>query len=309
MKRVTLGAFMSLVLAGCATTQIHTDFDETASFSHLKTYNWSARTIDPGGDPALNSPLLEQRIHKAVDAELAGRGYSKSDGDEVDFHVGYQIAVERRISVLSGGIDQTLPAAHDAASTDDALVFSVDSSAPGVNDRTDGWVSLDDGVHPLVPSVGRDDFAQRYGFGVHQSHLRKVGHGTRGLYGHRGHRGLYGRGRHHAGAQRHYGSGHYGHRGHSGLRYRSRGYGHGSYYRGGSYGYPYYGYDPYYGPTSYEYLEGTLTLDIVDARTGGLIWRGWAREELDADTLTPEVLRQFVNVAVQKILERFPPPA
>ncbi len=55
-----------------------------------------------------------------------------------------------------------------------------------------------------------------------------------------------------------------------------------------------------------EYLEGTLILDIVDDRNSKLIWRGWASGALDHDP-RPDKVRMYVNKAVRKILEKFPP--
>jgi hypothetical protein len=56
----------------------------------------------------------------------------------------------------------------------------------------------------------------------------------------------------------------------------------------------------------YEYREGSLIVDIVDAKTHKLIWRGTARKVLDTNP-TPEQRTETINVAVEKILEHFPP--
>ncbi len=89
-------------------------------------------------------------------------------------------------------------------------------------------------------------------------------------------------------------------------------------YRRGFFGYRYYGrryYTPYYGyrslghaGTGYvnDYLRGTLVLDIIDVRTDEVVFRGWARKSLDSDP-RPEKVRMYVNEAVEKILEDFPP--
>ena len=102
-----------------------------------------------------------------------------------------------------------------------------------------------------------------------------------------------------------------------------------------SYGYgPYYGSRPYYGHhrfggrhygrhgyglsygsgyglgygSSYlrEYLEGTIILDIIDARSGELIWRGWAKGELAANP-KPEQVHEYIKKAVREVLDEFPP--
>ena len=58
----------------------------------------------------------------------------------------------------------------------------------------------------------------------------------------------------------------------------------------------------------YEYEEGTLILDFVDAQSKELIWRGKAQGEIDSHP-TPEKQRKRINEAVSKILENFPPPS
>lgn len=56
----------------------------------------------------------------------------------------------------------------------------------------------------------------------------------------------------------------------------------------------------------YEYQEGTLILDVVDAATDRLVWRGTARQVVDDDR-TPEERTARVRAAVEALLERFPP--
>jgi len=57
----------------------------------------------------------------------------------------------------------------------------------------------------------------------------------------------------------------------------------------------------------YEYEEGSLVVDIVDARTKQLVWRGTATSILDPDA-TPEERTERINEAVAKMFKDFPPP-
>lgn len=57
----------------------------------------------------------------------------------------------------------------------------------------------------------------------------------------------------------------------------------------------------------YEYEEGTLILDIVNPENKELIWRGSAQDEVHFKS-TPEKDQAQLNEAVQKMLEKFPPP-
>jgi hypothetical protein len=55
-----------------------------------------------------------------------------------------------------------------------------------------------------------------------------------------------------------------------------------------------------------EYKEGTLLLDIVDAKSNELVWRGIASAEVypQADA---EYKNQQITSAIQKLLSQFPP--
>ncbi len=74
-----------------------------------------------------------------------------------------------------------------------------------------------------------------------------------------------------------------------------------------SYGYGYgYGYWGGYGPQSvdvYQYHEGTILLDVVDAKKNQLVWRGSGSKVVDQSSGRPDKIRD----AVINILSRFPP--
>ncbi len=206
-SRATLSSFAVLALAGCATMTVRTDYDPGVSFAQLSTYTWSDQGTDAGGDPALNSPLLDKRIRSTVDSALASRGYQKITSGTPDFRVSSRVVAEQRT---------------------------------------------------------RSDYGYRGSYYPYSG------------YGHFGHSG-------------------FGH--HGGFGHRSFGYG----YRGS------FGYSPYYSSGFVrEYLQATLILDIIDARTDEVIWRGWATDDVD-DNPSPERVQRYANDAVEKILENFPP--
>jgi hypothetical protein len=77
-------------------------------------------------------------------------------------------------------------------------------------------------------------------------------------------------------------------------------------------------YDPFYGPVAYggsgyapetvirEYRQGTLILDVVDAQSNKLVWRGSAQAQL-SDNMNAQKSQKLINKAVDEMLERFPP--
>jgi len=60
-------------------------------------------------------------------------------------------------------------------------------------------------------------------------------------------------------------------------------------------------------PDLVEYEAGTLVLDVVDARTNKLVWRGWARTSVDGMLRKPDVMAKTINETVARILLRLPP--
>ena len=78
----------------------------------------------------------------------------------------------------------------------------------------------------------------------------------------------------------------------------------------GGYGYRHSGYAGSYANTGgvsvYEYEQGTLILDLVDANTKKLIWRATAKA-IVSPASTPEKQTEKIENAVQEILENFPP--
>lgn len=82
------------------------------------------------------------------------------------------------------------------------------------------------------------------------------------------------------------------------------------------YGYGYYGrgyryYHPaplFYGTTGSPrvYNQGSLIIDIVDAKTEKPIWRGVSEKRL-RDGLTPQEQREILTGAVVEIMSKFPP--
>jgi hypothetical protein len=55
---------------------------------------------------------------------------------------------------------------------------------------------------------------------------------------------------------------------------------------------------------SYDYVDGSLVIDIVSTKTGKLVWQGIGNAQIDSKPDNPE---EFIAGAIKKILEGFPP--
>jgi hypothetical protein len=60
-------------------------------------------------------------------------------------------------------------------------------------------------------------------------------------------------------------------------------------------------------PTGIQYAEkGSLVIDLLDAASGNIVWRGHATGALQYG---PSEIAEQIKAAVDKLLEKFPPPA
>lgn len=55
---------------------------------------------------------------------------------------------------------------------------------------------------------------------------------------------------------------------------------------------------------SYDYVDGSLVIDIVSTRTRKLVWQGIGNAQIDTRPNDPE---KFINSSIKKILAGFPP--
>lgn len=100
VRRIHLACLSLVAVAGlaCSTVAVSSDFDPSYDFSGLKTYTWMSTQPEQTGDPRVDNQLTEERIRRAVDEELAAKGYVKRE-QPVDFLVAYSAAIERRTDV------------------------------------------------------------------------------------------------------------------------------------------------------------------------------------------------------------------
>ena len=69
-----------------------------------------------------------------------------------------------------------------------------------------------------------------------------------------------------------------------------------------------YGYGGNSGITVYSFEAGTIVVDVVDARTDRVIWRGWAQKSLEGVLDNPDRMAAMIDQAVARMMARFPRP-
>jgi hypothetical protein len=58
-----------------------------------------------------------------------------------------------------------------------------------------------------------------------------------------------------------------------------------------------------------EYETATLVLDIIDARTNKMLWRGWAQDDLNDVLHDEDRMARRINAVVTQMLAKFPSQA
>ena len=98
MKCTFCLAASMLLLAGCSSISVTRDYDASADFSSLETYAWQHETQPETGNPRIDNDLMDARVRRAVDAQMAEKGFVRAPKEEADFHVAYFFDYKRRIS-------------------------------------------------------------------------------------------------------------------------------------------------------------------------------------------------------------------
>lgn len=96
IRNITLFA-IAVLLSACSSIQVSQDYVAETDFGALKTYRWSAETLKKEQETEGNNPLLNSRIHAAIDRRLMAMGYQQVD-TAADFVVSYQSDVRQRIT-------------------------------------------------------------------------------------------------------------------------------------------------------------------------------------------------------------------
>jgi hypothetical protein len=103
MKRsaALLALAAMILMTGCSTVQIETDYDREADFSKYTTYRWIPHVKGTGDNPLMNDPLIESHVKNAVNAELARKGFVKLEEGDPDFLVAYYFTTRNRVDITN----------------------------------------------------------------------------------------------------------------------------------------------------------------------------------------------------------------
>jgi len=89
-------ALACLLLVGCSSVSVKTDYDPQTDFAAFRTWSW----LEAGPAPGVDG-LTDGRIRAAVEAVLPTRGLQRAAaGEDADLRVAYQARVEQRVEAV-----------------------------------------------------------------------------------------------------------------------------------------------------------------------------------------------------------------
>jgi hypothetical protein len=106
-SRIPLVAALPLLLllatTACRTFNVHSDWDETASFDGLHRYAWLEPPASAGADPFADNSLLRKRVRVEIEKNLSSRGFEAvTDPSRADFLVTYGVVLDEKLRVNGG---------------------------------------------------------------------------------------------------------------------------------------------------------------------------------------------------------------
>jgi len=99
MHRATLIGVLLLLVAGCTTLQVTSEFNPKTDFTRLKTYAWLDGAEKRGNDVRIDSELVTTAVRQSVEDVLAARGLKKVEAATADCLVTWFGAIEQRLTV------------------------------------------------------------------------------------------------------------------------------------------------------------------------------------------------------------------
>lgn len=101
MKRFATALLLvfAVFMTGCSSVHVETDYDRQADFSSYHTYRWIPHMKKPDDNPLMRDPLIESHVESAVDAALAGKGFTRITEGDPDFLVAYYFTSRNRVDI------------------------------------------------------------------------------------------------------------------------------------------------------------------------------------------------------------------
>lgn len=100
--RTLLAAAAVVLVVGCSSTTVSTDFDRQADFSQYRTFAWYEHG-DDGRPREQPNQIVDGRIRRAIAQSLIDRGLTQAAPGSADLLVTYYVGLDRELRMYSTG--------------------------------------------------------------------------------------------------------------------------------------------------------------------------------------------------------------
>lgn len=100
MRKMMIGILTLICSLSLKAQDMTYNYDRGADFSKFRTFKW----VEIKGSTHPDQ-MVDQQIKSALETEMAKKGLSKTDGDNANLYVGYQLAIgqEKQVDSYSTG--------------------------------------------------------------------------------------------------------------------------------------------------------------------------------------------------------------
>ena len=103
MRRVGFALLAAVIgLSACGSgIKIRTDYDPSADFSGLETYQWAQRQRTDNDDSRVYNDLVEGRVKRAVNRVLQEKGFREVSGGNPNFWIAWNGDIDGKMSLTT----------------------------------------------------------------------------------------------------------------------------------------------------------------------------------------------------------------
>lgn len=103
---VLIAVFSTVLVLGCSSVSVTTDYDHEVNFTTLKTYEWMTVSKDALSTNAttnmFQNSLVDKRFRNAVKSQLDAKGLTESSANP-DFLIAYHSGTQDKVNVTNYG--------------------------------------------------------------------------------------------------------------------------------------------------------------------------------------------------------------
>jgi hypothetical protein len=92
-----------LLVSGCTSMMVKTDYDRQANFSQYRSFGWLNQSQEPNWPDKVQQSLMEARVKRAVERELKAKGFFLIEKGRPDLCVAYHVGVKDKIDIQHYG--------------------------------------------------------------------------------------------------------------------------------------------------------------------------------------------------------------